>query len=194
MSKDQSIALEIFKGTSLSKEEIRFCSQFFEKKEFKKGDIVFTSDNIIEDMYFITEGCLRTYYIDKSGKEHTVQFGIRDWWISDFTAFFSQSKAIMNLEVLQDASVYKLSFNNREKLLEQIPAIHKHIRQKLENAYAAFQKRILSNLSLSAKEQYLDFINSHPNIEKKIKNYHIASYLGITTESLSRIRKEISKS
>lgn len=191
MLQDQNIAKEIFRDANLSEEEVLFSSKFFEKTYLKKGTIVFETNAMIKDMFYILDGCLRTFYIDKSGKEHTVQFGIKDWWISDFTAIFLESKAIMNLEVLEDATVYKISITDREELLDKVPKVHKHIRKKLEKAYAAFQKRILSNLSLTAKERYIEFLNSHPNIEKKIKNYHIASYLGITTESLSRIRKEI---
>ena len=130
--------------------------------------------------------------MDKQGKEYTVQFGIKDWWITDFTAFFTASKAIMNLEVLRDATVYELSKSHREHMFSQIPKTETFIRKKLENAYAAFQIRILRDLSQSASERYTNFIDEYPNIEKSVKNYHIASYLGITTESLSRIRKELS--
>jgi CRP-like cAMP-binding protein len=97
----------------------------------------------------------------------------------------------MTIEVIQDAVLYRISKEHKEALYQQIPKIEHFFRLKLEKAFASFQKRILSNLSLNASERYLNFINTYPNIEKSIKNYHIASYLGITTESLSRIRKEI---
>jgi CRP-like cAMP-binding protein len=98
----------------------------------------------------------------------------------------------MNLEVLNDASLYQFSLKDRAYLFTKIPKLETFIRKKLENSYAAFQKRILATLSQTATERYLSFIKTHPNIEKRVKNYHIASYLGITTESLSRIRKELS--
>jgi hypothetical protein len=102
---------------------------------------------------------LRTYYIDKQGKEHTLQFGIQGWWITDFTPFFSSSKAIMNLE---DASLYQLCSKDREYLFTKIPKFETLIRKKLENSYAAFQKRILSNLSQTATESYSSFIKAYP--------------------------------
>lgn len=193
MYSDNSIIQEIFKDLIFKKNEIRIIESVFHKMNVKKGTIIFKSGEIINDMYYIFSGCLRTYHIDSNGKEHTVQFGIKDWWITDFTAFFSSSQALMNLEVLEDATLYRLSSKDREYLNNEFPQIHTFIRKKLEGAYAAFQKRILASLSQSAKDRYVNFINTHPDIEKKVKNYHIASYLGITTESLSRIRKELLK-
>ena len=163
----------------------------FHKVSLKKGTILLNAGENVNEQYYILEGCLRSYYIDTYGKEHTVQFGIKDWWISDYSAFFNTSKAIMTIEVIQDAILYKISNTDKEYLYLQISEIEHFFRLKLEKAFASFQKRILANLSFTAKERYLSFITTYPNIEKNIKNYHIASYLGITTESLSRIRKEL---
>ena len=109
--------------------------------------------------------------------------------MSDYTAYFSASKATMTIEVIQDATIYKLCLKDKESLYRKIPKIETFFRIKLERAFAAFQKRILLNISQTAKERYSSFVKTYPNIEKNVKNYHIASYLGITTESLSRIRK-----
>ena len=189
MRSDNSKIKEIFKDLSFSKNEIKIIESVFHKVIYKKGDILLQPDDMVENQYYILDGCLRSYHVDKQGKEHTVQFGIKDWWISDYTAFFSDSKSIMNIEVIQDAIVYRLSRTDKEYLYAQIPRIESFFRKKLEKAFAAFQKRILSNLSQTATQRYTNFIKTYPNIEKSIKNYHIASYLGITTESLSRIRK-----
>ena len=191
MRSDNSKIKEIFKDLSFSKNEIKIIESVFHKVIYKKGDILLQPDDMVENQYYILEGCLRSYHVDKQGKEHTVQFGIKDWWISDYTAFFSDSKSIMNIEVIQDAIVYRLSRSDKEYLYAQIPRIESFFRKKLEKAFAAFQKRILSNLSQTATQRYTNFIKTYPNIEKSIKNYHIASYLGITTESLSRIRKDL---
>lgn len=194
MRSDNSKIKEIFKDLSFSEKQIKIIESVFFKMNFKKGDILLKANDDVNFQYYILEGCLRTFHIDDHGKEHTVQFGIKDWWISDYTAFFSTSKAIMNIEVIQDAILYRISRHDKETLYEKIPKIETFFRLKLERAFAAFQKRILSNLSQTATERYLTFIKKYPNIEKSIKNYHIASYLGITTESLSRIRKELSQS
>jgi CRP-like cAMP-binding protein len=141
----------------------------------------------------VSDGCLRTFYIDRDAKEHTLQFAIKDWWISDYTSYFANTKSILSIECIQDATIYKISKKNIESLYIEIPKLETFFRKKLEGAFASFQKRILSSLSQSAKERYASFTQTYPNIEQQVKNYHIASYLGITTESLSRIRKEIAQ-
>lgn len=186
-----SIITKIFKESTFTEEEKDFILPKFRKVELKKGEIILQENERVYDQYFVLEGCLRTYFIDASGKEHTLQFAISDWWISDYTAFFTTTKAILNIECIKDATVYKISRKNIEDLYETFPPLERLFRKKLEKAFASFQKRILSNLAQSAQERYLNFIKNYPNIEQHIKNYHIASYLGMTTESLSRIRKKI---
>ncbi|WP_047547923.1 Crp/Fnr family transcriptional regulator [Psychroserpens sp. Hel_I_66] len=194
MSVEKEHIMTVFDGLQFTDEEISLLKQKLEIEHYKKGSLIIKSGDLVPHMYFIISGCLRTFYIDDHGKEHTFQFAIKDLWITDFTAFFKAKKALMNLEVIQNATVVKLTHKNRLHLINSIPQIHTYTREKLENAYSDLQLRTLSNLSLSAKKRYLYFIEMHPNFEKEVKNYHIASYLGITTESLSRIRKEISKS
>lgn len=186
-----NIITEIFKEHNFTETEKDFILPKFKKVELKKGAIILQENEVVRDQYFVLDGCLRTYFIDVSGKEFTLQFAINDWWISDYTAFFSTTKAILNIECIKAATLYKISRENMEDLYKSFPRLEHLFRKKLENAFASFQKRILSNLAQSAQERYLSFIETYPNIEQHIKNYHIASYLGITTESLSRIRKKM---
>ncbi len=182
---------EIFKNLTFSEKEIKIINSKFHKETHKKGSILLKPGEIGDTQYYIKEGCLRLFHTDTQGKEYTVQFGFNDWWISDYTAFFSTSKSIMTIEVLQDAVLYKLSREGKELLYTSIPTIETFFRIKLERAFSAFHKRILAGLSQSATERYINFNKTFSNIEQNLKNYHIASYLGITTESLSRIRKEL---
>jgi CRP-like cAMP-binding protein len=191
MKDNPQILYSIFKEMEFSEEESVFITSLFHKETALKGDILIKAGEYAQTQYYIFEGCLRAYHIDLHGKEHTVQFGIADWWISDYTSFFSKNKSIMTIEVIQDAILYKISKYDKEKLCETIPKVERFFRIKLERAFASFQNRILSNLSQTASERYLSFIKTYPNIEKSVKNYHIASYLGITTESLSRIRRDL---
>ncbi len=191
MKSDNSVIAEIFKDLVFTENEIEIITSVFHKIDVKKGTILLNVGDNVHEQYYILEGCLRTFHMDDHCKEHTVQFGIKDWWISDYTAFFTASKATMTIEVIQDATLYRITDKDKEYLYRQIPKIEHFFRLKLEKAFASFQKRILANLSLTATERYLSFMKTYPNIEKNIKNYHIASYLGITTESLSRIRKEL---
>ncbi len=191
MNIENSIIPDIFKDISFSPEETSLIESKLEEINFIKGITLLEADEIVKNQYYVYNGCLRTYFIDKSGKEHTLQFAIKDWWISDYTAFFSTTKAIMNIESIQDTTLYRISKKDMEDLFSEIPQLETFFRKKMERAFASFQKRILASLAQSAKERYVSFINTYPNIEQSVKNYHIASYLGITTESLSRIRKEL---
>ena len=189
MSTENSIVLEIFKGISFSEKEIIFINNKFKKIHLKKGDLLLTPGTFTNNQYYVYSGCLRSYFVNSAGKDHTTQFAIKDWWISDYTAFFTSEKAVMSIECLQDATVYKFSRKDMNELCEEMPKVEIFFRKKMEKAFASFQKRILEYLSDSAKERYLKFMKVHSEIAKSIRNYHIASYLGITTESLSRIRR-----
>ncbi len=191
MKNPNSIVAQIFKDTTFTPEEVRTIGSKFEEINLKKGDVVLKTNEKVTHQYYVANGCLRTFFIDASGKEHTLQFAIRDWWISDYTAYFSQTKAILTIACIHDAVLYKISKEKIEGIYDEIPKVERFFRKKMEKSFASFQKRILGNLSQSAKERYINFVNSYPNIEQHVKNYHIASYLGITTESLSRIRKEL---
>lgn len=191
MKSDNSIIREIFKGLVFADVEIKLIESVFHKSIIKKGEILIHPGDTVNSQYYILDGCLRAFHTNKQGKEYTIQFGIKDWWMSDFTAFFSGEKAILTVEALEDSTIYEINRKDKELLYDQIPKIDRFFRKKLERAFAAFQKRILGGISKSAKERYIDFIATYPEIEKYLKNYHIASFLGITTESLSRIRKEM---
>jgi CRP-like cAMP-binding protein len=193
MSIENSIISEIFKDISFTQKERNSIESKFEKIDLKKGDILLKASNVVYNQYYVCDGCLRTYFIDNSGKEHTLQFAIKDWWISDYTAYFTNTKSIMSIECIQNATVYKISREAIDSLYLEIPQLETFFRKKMEGAFSSFQKRILSNLSQSAKDRYTSFIHTYPNIEQSVKNYHVASYLGITTESLSRVRKEITQ-
>lgn len=190
MDIDKSIVSEVFKNISFSKKDIDFIYSKFEKITLKKGDVLINPDVFVRHQYYIHSGCLRSYFFHKSGKEYTIQFAVKDWWISDYTSFFTSEKSILNVECIQDAVIYKLSKEDSDVICSLFLQIEFFFKEKLEKAFASFQRRILDSLSKSAKERYLQFIDSYPAIEQHVKNYHIASYLGITTESLSRVRKK----
>ena len=195
MQKSNSIVSQIYHDEKLSftEEDINFIEQQYQKVMFSKGETVLSIGEKVDHQYFVSDGCLRTYLISPSGKEHTIQFAIKGWWISDYIGYFSETNAVLNIECIECATLYKISRNDVERIYTKFPKVEHFIRKKLERSFMSFQKRILANLSQNAKERYLNFTRNYPNIEQYVKNYHIASYLGITTESLSRIRKEIAQ-
>ncbi|GAB4156906.1 MAG: Crp/Fnr family transcriptional regulator [Winogradskyella sp.] len=188
---DNSKIKTIFKELVFTNDEIKLIESVFHKVRIKKGEILIHPGDTVDAQYYILDGCLRAFHLNNQGKEYTIQFGIKDWWISDYTAFFSEDMAILTVEAITDSTIYRINKKDKEYLYSQIPKIDRFFRIKLERAFAAFQKRILTGISKPAKERYLDFMATYPKIETYLKNYHIASYLGITTESLSRIRKEL---
>ncbi len=190
---EDAILAELFKEADFSVEELRTIGSLLKRVNLKKGDVLLSEGDTVLYTHFVYSGCLRTYFLDDAGKEHTLQFAIRDWWISDYTAFFTGDKALTNIECIQHATIYKLSRKHMEQLYLDIPAFETFFRKKLERRFMALQKRILGNLAQPAKDRYLSFVENYPDIQQSVKNYHIASFLGITTESLSRIRKELAR-
>ncbi len=189
----ESIILEIFKGITLTPNELQHICAKAKIITLERRAFLLRPDKEVTDIYYIHKGCLRTYFIDASGKEHTLQFAIKGWWISDYIALYGKetSTSVSYIECIKESTLLKISKKDFDQLCEQVPIVNQFYISNLESAFAAFQKRILENLTLSAKERYLNFVNAYPNIEQSVKNYHIASFLGITSESLSRIRKEI---
>jgi CRP-like cAMP-binding protein len=116
MNIQESIIPAIFKDLSFSQEEIVKIENKFEKLVLNKKDILLKAGHIVRHQYYIRSGCLRTYFVDDSGKEHTVQFAIKDWWISDYTAFFTTSKAVMTIDCIQNATAYQVSQKDIENL------------------------------------------------------------------------------
>ena len=191
MKNKSELLLGIYKDISLTEEEFKNVASKFELITLDKGERLIKVGDTVYHQYYVYDGCLRSYLLDNVGKEHTLQFAVKDWWISDYIAYFSSSSAIMSIECIQKSTVLKVSRKSMEQLYLQVPKIATFNRAKLEKAYVYLQMRVLKKLSTTAKERYISFINTYPNIEQIVKNYHIASYLGIATESLSRIRKEI---
>jgi len=164
--------------------------RYFKVVHFKKGDRVILPRQTIKHQYFVLKGCLRTFLLDANGKEHTIQFAVENWWVSDYIAYYKNTDAVLTVECIEDCELLKVSQDDIKLLFDKVPTVERFFRLQLENAFVAFQTRILSNLRETAEKRYLMFIRAYPDIEQRVKNYQIASFLGITPESLSRLRKQ----
>ncbi len=129
MNSEQNTLSAIFKNVIFSSEESLLIESKFEKIQLKKGDILLRAQETVYNQYYVQSGCLRTYFIDTIGKEHTLQFAINDWWISDFTAFFTTSSSILNIECIQDATLYKISKKDLDSLFLRIPKLDTFFRK-----------------------------------------------------------------
>ncbi|AXT60783.1 Crp/Fnr family transcriptional regulator [Aquimarina sp. AD10] len=172
------------------KEWDRFTSLLIYKKLRKKQYLIQEGDDVQYE-YYVIKGCLKAYHIDKDENEHIVQFAVEDWWISDFKAFFKEEKARLTIDCIENTELIGIKKSDLEILFLEIPNLERFFRIKLTNAFVAFQDRILSALEKTSAERYLEFLSTYPNIEQRISNYHIANYLGIKPESLSRLRRQI---
>ena len=182
---------EIFKELNLSQREVAIIASAIKKMSVRKGDLISNEGQSGCSLYFVNTGCLRTYFVYAAGKEYTLEFATNGCLITDYSTLFADEFAVLTIECLQDAVVYQLPKENLKKLYKQIPQIEKFYNERVEKSLIAFQKRLLSTIVQSAQERYMMFVKMYPNINKMVKNYHIASYLGITPESLSRVIKNI---
>ena len=158
------------------------------QKKIQKGDILISQGNKIKFIYFVEDGCLRSYSLDKDGKEHTLQFAIKNWWISDFTAINNNILSELSVECVQEANIIQISLDDFYQALKRFPELDKIHKKNLENRISSLERRILDQLMLTALQRYEEFKKKYSDIEPLIPNYCIASYLGMAKESLSRIR------
>ena len=160
-------------------------------KAFRKRKVLIKQDQIVNKIYFVIDGCLRSFIYDRDGKEHTLRFAVKNWWISDFIAIYFQQKSSQIVECIKDSRLVEFDVQSLDKFMLLYPEFGDFHRRNMERHIASLHSRILNQLQLSSKEQYKLFVEQHPDIEKHALNYHIASYLGITQQSLSRIRAAI---
>lgn len=183
--------LEKIKGSiQLSSEAEEYLLSLSKEKAVSKGDILLRQGQTVNKIYFVIDGCLRSFCTDKNGKEHTLQFAIKDWWMSDFIAIYSDESATLSVECLMDSTIIEFDAKRLTNIHSLFPDFEAFQRKNLERHVVSLQKRILNQLQLTALERYDLFLEQYPDVERYTPNYHIASYLGITQQSLSRIRVE----
>jgi CRP-like cAMP-binding protein len=175
----------------LAQKECALLNQFFTPKKIKKHQFLLQEGDVCKHIAFVNSGCLRAYTVDHKGDEHIIQFAIEDWWISDLHSFLTGTPATYNIDAVQDSEVLLLEKTARDKLLETVPKMERFFRLLQEANYVSTHQRINDSLSASAEERYLAFVRTYPRLVEQVPQNQIASYLGITPQSLSRIRKEL---
>ncbi|WP_347156705.1 Crp/Fnr family transcriptional regulator [Pontibacter chitinilyticus] len=140
---------------------------------------------------FVLEGCLRSYVIDAKGKEHIIQFAPENWWISEQISFFKKEPAIYYIDAIEATDFVALDSAFFEELNRVVPHMQQMLNDLQLNSLRSFQKRLISHLSETGEQRYLGFIKTYPSLSLRLPQWMIASFLGLTPESLSRIRKEL---
>jgi len=184
---------KIKSGLLLTSEAEEFLYSISKEKTITKGEVLIRQGQTVKKTYFVTDGCLRSFCTDKNGKEHTLQFAIKNWWISDFIAIYNNELATLTVECIKESKVIQFNAHKLNNIYAQFPEFEAFQRKNLEQHVVSLHKRILNQLQLTARERYDLFVEQYNDIEQYTPNYHIASYLGITQQSLSRIRVERAK-
>ncbi len=178
----------------LTDEEVPLCSSFMIPKRVRKGAYLIQEGEPSKYLAFVTSGCLRSYTIDTKGEEHIVQFAFDGWWITDLYSFLTGKPGSYFIDALEESDVLLLESAAYEKLCTTVVQFERYFRILLQNNYIATHRRVLASISMSAEERYLQMLEDYPTIVQRVAQRHIASYLGITPEALSRIRNRIVKS
>jgi CRP-like cAMP-binding protein len=178
----------------LNEEEKSIVQEVFKERRVRRRQFILQEGDICKYNTFVVEGCFRMYTVDEKGKEHNLQFAIENWWIGDIGSFHSEEPSKLYIEALENSIILQIKKEDQIRLFVNYPKFNRIFRVFTENALVSAQRRILQNISSTAEERYLDFLNRYPYFFNRISNVQIASYLGVTPEFLSTVRKKIAKS
>lgn len=190
----QNIHQYIERFVSLNSEEISIVNECLSLKSFPKKTVLLNAGDVCNFEAYVLKGCIREYFIDKRGVELTLEFAVEDWWVSDITSFEHQTPSMMYIETLEDCQLLVLSRESKDELLRRVPKLERMFRLMIQRHLAVVQKRLLRTVTYSAMDKLNEFLKRYPTLPNRVPQHYIASYLGITPEFLSKLRKRQMKS
>ncbi|MDB5272722.1 MAG: Crp/Fnr family transcriptional regulator [Chitinophagaceae bacterium] len=190
MTHHKKIIDYINKVVTLTDEETAQINACFKAIKIKKRQFIVQPNYVAEHRYFVIKGALRAYVIGDEGQDHTIQLAIEDWWISDYNSYMFQQPATMFVMALEDCDLLQISFEDEQRLKMMNHKFETFFRIMAERASAFMQKRVILNLTKTAEERYNHFMDNYPLMVRRVPQYALASYLGMTTEFLSKIRNQ----
>lgn len=173
---------------SLTDEEWELCKNNFRPKRMLKRQFLLQEGDVCRELAFVEKGALYSFSVDLKNNQHIIRFAFEGWWIADLQSFFTKKPTNLNVEVLEDSELLVLDRRNHEKLLEEIAAYERYHRIILQNAYVALQRRVENAIGLTAEEKYNRLIEQNPTFMNRVPLNLVASYLGMSPETLSRVR------
>ena len=177
----------ISKYIQLTTEEENFFLSLLQPKKIRKKQFLTQEGDINQSAKFVLSGLLRMYSVDKNGFEHIIQFAPTGWWIGDLYSYHKQQPGNLFIDAIEDTEIVEISRNSIELLYEKVPKFERFFRILAENALAAYQQRLSSNLNLPAKDRYSYFVELYPSLFLNLPQKYIASYIGVTPEFLSKM-------
>jgi CRP-like cAMP-binding protein len=181
----------ILRHISLTPEEITFFTSLCKSKPVKNGEFLLREGNICKYESFVVSGCLKTYYLDENGFEHIIDFSIEEWWADDLYSLLTQTPSKSNIKAIEDTDIVQISKPDLELLYQRIPKFERFFRILFQNAYITQREQINQALSASAEERYIFFMKQKPYAEKRFSQKDIASYIGVTPQFLSALKKRL---
>lgn len=160
-------------------------------RKIKRRQMILQEGFVCKHYAFVVEGCFRMYGVDKKGTEHNIQFAAENDWIADIGSFHSGKPSQLFIEAIEPSVVLQIGKEDLYFLYLSIPKLDRIFKVIIENKYVELQNRVLQNISSTAQERYLNFLEQYPTLSQRLPNVQIASYLGITPEFLSKIRKDL---
>ncbi len=189
MDKYSSILNNIKRYVSLTLEEEQRLTSIIKTSRIKKKQFIIQPGFVCQSRTYIVEGAFRVYYLDDDGKEHTVSIGVEDWFVTDFFSYINQEPAMNFAEALEDSLIFQMRYEDIEPLCKEIHALSEYFRLTTEKAFAFSRRRVISNISMTAEQRYDEYFTKYSNIVNRVPQYVLASYLGMSPEFLSKIRK-----
>jgi CRP-like cAMP-binding protein len=178
---------------ALTQEEEALISSYLIPKKLRKKQYLLQEGDVCKQIAFIEKGALRAYSVDENGNEHIMQFGLEGWVISDLYSFLTGEPSTYNIEALENAELLLINKTAHEELLQKMPKYETYTRVQITGAYIAMQRRLTSIISLSLEERYNYFTSLYPDIIQRVPQHMIASFMGLTPETLSRVRKRLTQ-
>lgn len=175
---------------NISDDEFEFAKTLFIPKKLRKKRFLLQDGDICKYTTFVEKGLLRSFTIDEKGNEHILQFSMQGWWAADLYSFLTETPSAYNIEALEDSELLLIKKPSWDELLEKVPAFERYFRILIQNNLIATQQRLMGSFSETAEVKYQRLLQDCPSIVQRVPQHMIASYIGITRETLSRIRSQ----
>jgi len=180
----------IRKYIELDNNSIKVLNKYFKTNLYKKKDFLLNEGQICKSIYFVEKGCLRMFFINQKSTEQITQFALENWWISDFKSFTDNKPSEYYIQTVEKSEIISIDILSLEEMLKEIPQMERYFRIIMQRAWADSQLRIKYLCELSKEEFYIHFVTSFPEFVQRVPQYMIASYLGLTPEYVSELRKK----